>query len=145
MIKFKQRRLLFILLTAIISIGFLVASQFFRPFSNGNAEFSKSTIKGISIERKGLSYTLNFEQQSKVIKILSHSIRTMEHKRKENFDYPVEKMVLHRFDRADTELIPIAYSGDNLVFLIQEDKENVFLLETSMGKLKELLLKASRK
>lgn len=70
---------------------------FFEPIENG--EFSNHDISGIAIIHKGKEYTLNFNQQNQLLKVLNKKRPLTE---MENLDF--EKIIIYRFNKPNLNL-----------------------------------------
>lgn len=73
-------------------------------------------VKGVAIEHDGKMYTLNFEQQKKVLDILNRTIVvTGEEAKKINPTLPVDvsKIVIYRFKGDDIDVKPVGYVGND--------------------------------
>ena len=97
-------------------------------------------VRGMAIEHKGLLYTLNFDQQNKVIDNLNLAIpigKSALAPSKETLNFT--KLIIYRFNKADLILLPIQYEGNNLIFSVPEWNKSGYIKDISYGHLKSLL------
>lgn len=133
-------------LTILCVAGFLVllALRFVTPATTAttapNDYVKISDIRGMSIEHKGIPYTLNFDQQNHVVSFLNDAIPVS----KTNFQnihetLPFSKLVIYTFNGPDIEVNPIGYWENNLVFFAPAWNQSSYLIEISGGQLKDTL------
>lgn len=98
-----------------------------------------NNVRGMAIVQNKLKYTLNFQQQNKIIDILNEAVPITE--LKENRKPPnIEKLIVYQFDGLpDIELTPIGYQEKNMIFSAPKWVENGYLMEVSEGNLQKLL------
>jgi hypothetical protein len=75
---------------------------------------SPNWVRGSAVVHAQLPYTLNFEQQNRLIDILNRAIsisETMTEKRKAEAAQPLDisKVIIYRFNEADIEIHPAGY------------------------------------
>ena len=97
----------------------------------------KNDVRGIEIEYNKKLWTLNFEQQNKVIDILNSSIATNEYfsPEKSNFD----KLIIYHFNKPDIVVTPLRQVNNQLVFSVPEWNQKGNLKESQAGSLQAVL------
>lgn len=115
----------------------------------GDRYISANDVRGMALEARGKTWTLNFEQQKEVIDILNQSkpMQAPTYKQLEFVSNPgFERIIIYRFlDQPDLILSPIGYVNtqvpgqENLEFTVPGWNPNGNLRETSDGKLKSIL------
>jgi hypothetical protein len=75
---------------------------------------SPNNIRGSAVEHSGLLYTLNYEQQNRLLGIINRSIpltkdEAAERKADGAANQEVQKVVIYRFNVPDLELVPVGY------------------------------------
>ncbi|MFI0435811.1 MAG: hypothetical protein ACH350_08845 [Parachlamydiaceae bacterium] len=99
-------------------------------------------VKGMAVDHNQMLYTLNFEEQNKVIDILNSAVIINEIKSNERIAPKIEKIVIYQFENKPTiVLYPIAYVENNLILSAPDWVPNGYLMELSDGALKDLLSK----
>jgi hypothetical protein len=99
-------------------------------------------VRGMAIEQHQMLYTLNFDEQNKIIDILNSAVPITEIKSDKRQPPRIEKIVIYQFEnKPDIVLHPIAYVDDNLILSAPNWVPNGYLMELSEGTLKELLSK----
>lgn len=94
----------------------------------------------MEVTHKKIPYTLNFDQQNKVIEWLNTSIQITSKEFPQKADnLPIEEMTIYRFDQPDIKLIPYGYLDENLVFQSNDWNAKGLMQEKSHGELKKLL------
>jgi hypothetical protein len=97
-------------------------------------------VRGIAVAHNQLLYTLNFEQQNRIIDILNRAVRVVGVKPGKRQRPTIEKIVVYQFDnKPDLIINPIAYVDQNLVFSIPQLEKDSYLMELSEGDLQQLL------
>lgn len=97
-------------------------------------------IQGMAIEHQRLLYTLNFEQQNRIVEILNNGVPITEIKEGNKLPANFDKLVIYRFQgQPDIVLTPIAYVDKDLVFSAPDWAPNGYFMELSDGNLKTLL------
>ena len=94
-------------------------------------------VQGMAVEFNEQPYTLNFEQQKKIIAILNQAIPIDDHSAKEPFDY--DKLIVYRFDEPFLEIFPIRKHDKKLIFLVSNYGT---MIENGGENLNELLLQS---
>lgn len=128
-----------IVLVAIFVLLTMNAVQFLLPPSEGR--LSLREIRGMAVEYNRTPYTLNLEQQMEVAAIVNAATPTsFKHTVGENSPKSVQTIYVYQFnDRPTIEIVPIGYVNNNLVFTVPDWNLKDELVESSNGKLKELL------
>lgn len=99
-------------------------------------------VRGMAINHNQVLYTLNFNQQNKVIEILNRSVRVVGVKPGKRQKPAIDKIIVYQFDgKPDLIISPVAYVDNNLVFSVPEWEEEGYLMELSEGGLQTLLSK----
>lgn len=138
---------IFIFLTTFVAIAMLamLASNltlFIAPRTQ-EKYIAYNDVKGIAIEHHGFLYTLNFEQQNRVIGWINMSlaINTTPPAQNSLTEPDVSNLIIYRFNKTDLILKPIGYSKNNLVFLSSELNSRGYMQDVSLGDWKSLLTK----
>lgn len=100
---------------------------------------SYNGVRGIAIEHQGTLYTLNFEQQNRVIEAINRSLFISDDSGLKKEGIGFSKLIIYRFNAPDMILTPLGYQNNNLVYSIPEWNRKGYLLDISEGAFKELL------
>lgn len=105
---------------------------------------SRNNIRGMAVEHLGKQYTLNFEQQNKVVSIINRSIKIgLEGSLLgEDITFGYDYLIIYRFKGDDIKIKPIAFANLQLIFQAKELYPQGLLRETGPGELHQLLSKA---
>ena len=110
------------------------------PPVTSNAIIPGTDIRGMAVMHKGLSYTLNFDEQRLATEAIARAVEV------KKVDYPTvdtnfnfDKLVVYRFNAPDVELLPIHYRENNLVFSVPTLNASAYYLELSGGELKQMI------
>lgn len=128
---------------ALVAIGVAFLLNIMPPFaSETKIILSPGEIEGMAMMYNGKLYTLNFEQQEAMIKIINRSIpvgkkNSDERSTKPNFD----KLVIYQFNKPQIILTPVGYVGKNLVFELPEIYPEGYLQEVTQGAFQEMVSK----
>lgn len=134
-----QKAIYYAIAIIIVGILFLFGMNVPIFFQNKNTQktqelFSLENIKGMAIEHKSKLYTLNFNQQTQMVRLLNNNqLSTYAKKTPEKLDF--EKIVVYRFNQPDLEIVPLAFEQSQLLFAV----DGKVFEELSNGKLKQLL------
>lgn len=128
-----------VVLTAIFVLLLMNAVQFLLPPNEGR--LSLRDIRGMAIEHNRTLYTLNLEQQMELAAIVNAASPTsFKNVSGENSPKNIQTIYVYRFNDMPTlEIVPIGYVDNNLVFTVPDWSLKGELVESSQGKLKELL------
>ncbi len=128
-----------IVVVAIFILLAINAAQFLTPTKEGR--LSLNEIRGMAIEHNRTLYTLNLAQQMEVAAILNEAIpTTFKHSSGEDSPKNIQTLYIYRFDHSPTlEIIPLGYVNNQLVFTVPAWNPEGEWIETSNGKLKEIL------
>ncbi len=97
-------------------------------------------VRGMAVEHKGALYTLNFDQQNRVLPYLNEAIPVSKTNFQEiNETLSFSKLVIYTFKGPDIEINPIGYWEDNLVFFAPTWNPSSYLIEISGGQLKSVM------
>lgn len=97
-------------------------------------------IQGIAVKRNELLYTLNFNQQNKVIEILNFAVPVTEIKSGKREPANIRELVIYPLEgKPEIVLTAIAYVDNDLIFSAPAWVPNGYLMELSEGNLKTLL------
>jgi len=133
------------LMTAVVILGMLVLFALnLTTILTGqppNQTYLKfNDVQGMAISQNQLLYTLNFNEQNKVIEILNGAVPINEIKSEKRSPANINKLVIYRFENQPAiTLTAIAYTDKNLVFAAPDWVPNGYLMELSEGSLKQLL------
>lgn len=123
-----------LILFGINMTSILTGSTPFQPYLDFNQ------VRGIDVNHRHLSYTLNFAQQNEIIEILNRSVKVMGLRPGKHQRPAIERIVIHRFHDLPALIItPVAYVDQNLVFSIPDWDAHGYLMELSEGRLQNLL------
>jgi hypothetical protein len=125
-----------IAMSAILLLNLAGVTGLFQPQLT-NEYLSRNDVRGIDIDHEGKLWTLNFEQQNKVINILNAAVRTTEHFAPENTGF--DKLIIYRFNRPDIILTPLKVVNNQLAFAITEWNLKGNLKESNAGELLQVL------
>lgn len=128
-----------IVLAAIFVLLTMNMVQFVLPTSEGR--LSLKGIQGMAIEHNRTLYTLNLEQQMEVAAIINAAEQTsFKNVSGENSPKNIQTIYVYRFNDLPTlEIVPIGYVNNNLVLTVPDWNLKEELMESSNGKLKEIL------
>lgn len=106
-----------ILLMNMAALVGIVPSRFISP----------NDVRGIAVEHNGLLYTLNFEQQNRLVDIFNRAIplskeSTETRKAQMEEHSEVKKIIVYRFNAPDVEIIPVGKVAKTQT--IAQTKEN---------------------
>lgn len=96
-------------------------------------------VRGMAVQHKDKLYTLNFDQQTKVVGYLNQAIPLKDNAQAKPSTLEVSKIIIYRFDRPDLILVPIEYKNNNLIFSSPDWNREGLMRDTSGGELKTLL------
>lgn len=129
-----------IIVIACMALLFMINfNQVFWP-SKVETYLSYNGVRGVEVEHHGSLYTLNFEQQNRLIDLLNRSIpigSNVSYQKNDNMD--VKKIVIYRFDKPDVILIPYGHMNENIIFLSKDWNSDGLMKDVSQGELKTLL------
>lgn len=98
-----------------------------------------NNVRGMAVLHNKLLYTLNFQQQNKVIDIINQAV-TIDTIKGDRKPPNVEKLMIYQFENApDIELVAVGYVEKNLIFSAPKWVPNGYLMEVSEGNLQKLL------
>lgn len=137
----------FVYLTGLVIIGMLVLlalnmTSILTGQPEGQEFLKYNHVRGMAVDHNQLLYTLNFNQQNRVIDIINRSVRVVGVKPGKRQKPDINKIIVYQFDgKPDLIINPIAYVDDNLVFSVPEWESEGYLMELSEGNLQKLLSK----
>lgn len=141
-----RRQLIYLVVTTlvILSVLLLITAFFNLRTPPSQKLLSYNDVNGIAVERNGIFYTLNFQQQNELIGFFNHAIALdpplLSLSQNEHLTQPsYTKITVYPFDRPDIEITPVAYIDDQLLFASKTWNEGKQLLDTSKGALKQIL------
>lgn len=107
-----------------------------QPGSVEYAVLSPGELRGMSAVREGVPYTLNFQQQTTILRLLNESTLSRAPKQLESF--PVSFVRIHGFEEKELDMVILGVERETLwVRLLQEERrleggeELLNLLETA--------------
>ena len=139
-----NRVIFFLSLLMLVFVGILFYANmgylFFDPPKEKHISYN--AVSGIAVEQQGTFYTLNFNQQNRLLKFLNELQPTSS--LVPLTDELIGKIVIYRFNEPDLILQPMSVNeNEGLYFKIPEwNRENIFY-DTSKGKLKKLIMDVS--
>jgi hypothetical protein len=101
---------------------------------------SFNDVNGIEVVHNKIPYTLNFEQQNKLLEYLNVSLPIGKEKfpsNKESLDF--DKIVIYRFGAPEITLIPLAYYQQNLIYEAPGWNPKGYMQDISEGQLRTLI------
>jgi hypothetical protein len=137
----SNRTLTFLSLAVVACLGILLAINLI-PLIQGvtpGKYFQNNDIRGIAVQHKGLLYTLNFDQQNKLVDWINHTAPVSQQSFQKTSDLNIDKIHIYLFGKPDVELFPITYVNDNLIFSAPALNASALLKDTSNGLLKKML------
>lgn len=118
-----------------INMGSILTGQ---PKTEGYLRYNH--VRGVAISHNQILYTLNFNQQNRVVEILNRAVKVAGVKPSNGEKPDFDKLIIYQFDqKADLQITPIAYVDNNLVFSVPEWESGGYLMELSAGDLRRLL------
>jgi|694.fasta_scaffold38217_3 hypothetical protein len=139
----SNRSLIYLTSIVIAAMAFILLVNLVSLFSPAPKEtyLAFNDVKGIAVEHKKIPYTLNFEQQNRLIEYLNLSTPSMDTKpplqgaTSLNFD----RILIFRFNGPDIILTPLSFLDDNLIYLAPDWNLKGEMQDRSHGKLKSLI------
>lgn len=89
----------------------------------------------MAIEHHNELYTLNFEQQTKVIQILNHTEFCLENEDYANTLFQKKsynRLIIYRFEEPNIEVIPVGENNECVIFEIREQNRPTKKMKTSL-------------
>lgn len=99
----------------------------------------RGDVQGTEIIHNSIAYTLNFEQQTKLLDYLNQSLPVGSDSKKNSSPFLFTKFIIYRFQAPPLEFIPIAVLGNDLLFSAPTWNPNGYMRETSSGEMLNLL------
>lgn len=130
----------FVVLAGMFTLFALHLTSIFHTPEQKPVYIQPNNVKGSAIKHHKQLYTLNFDQQNRLVEFLNQStlITDIKDLKRQNVNF--EELVLYQFEKEQELTIqPIAYIDDQLLYLIPQWDLNGYLIETSQGRLKQLL------
>lgn len=118
---------------------FLNLSPFFSA-SEKNTYIAMNNVRGAAVIYKQKPYTLNFEQQTKLIDIMNRAVLVKKSdyaKEKKTFSF--DEILIYPFAGSPIELKPIDSVERNIVFSVPLWSQDYYLMELSAGSLQDLI------
>ncbi len=142
MSNFSLALLTFVGVVCVVAL-FVLNSYPLLSSPQGKTWIPVGDVRGSAVENDKVLYTLNFEQQNSLIEMINQS-RSEKQKPSSNHSLNPQKIIVYRFDNKPEIVIqPIEYTADdNLVYSVPTLFPDGVLVETSGGKLKQLLIQA---
>ena len=125
--------------TSLVILGMLILLGLnMTSIMSGSPENEKylryNHVRGMAVNHNQVLYTLNFNQQNKLIEILNRSVRVVGVKPDKREKPAIEQIIIYQFDgKPDLIINPIAYVDKNLVFSVPEWEAEGYLMELSEG------------
>lgn len=108
-----------LIMTVAVVAGFIIIllmniGSFFGLGFETATYLSQNNVRGSAAEHQGLLYTLNFDQQSRLIGIINHSVpitkaQAEQRKAEGTANQEIQKVVIYRFNAPDLEIVPQGY------------------------------------
>ena len=126
----------------LVGMAIILMLNFSRLFTQQKNEryLSYNGVRGVAVEHQRKLWTLNFDQQNKVIEHLNLSLpigKGTHHLEKRAFAF--DRIVIYRFKGPDLYITPIAFDGPNLILEAKEWNPSGYLLDVSGGSFDALL------
>jgi hypothetical protein len=138
----NTRIITFLTVIVLAAMGLILAlnlSNLFLPLP-AQRYLSFNDVKGIALDYKGQSYTLNFEQQNDLIDHVNRFLAVGKQKQPDpNARIDFGSITVYLFNAPNIILKPIGLEKENLIFLVPEWNQSGYLLDVSNGALKELI------
>lgn len=141
----SNRNLIILTIVILGGLAFLVAINMANLVlgQSPNQQFVKyNDVRGMAVKHDGAIYTLNFEQQNKMISMLNLSTALDKVDVPQPFPLPIKEIVIYPFEKgADITLTPVALSDSDLVFSVPAwvpGGQHLFM-ELSEGDMPQLL------
>jgi hypothetical protein len=135
-----------LLLTVVVLAGIatILALNFFPMLSmkSNDKYIARSDIRGAAIEHNQKMYTLNFEQQNGLADALNSAVSISNNaaaKQITQSELGFTKIVLYRFGKPDSTIMPHGYAESSLIFSSPEWNKGEYLKDMSGGRLKKIL------
>lgn len=138
----SNRTLLVLCIAGLVGVAVLLALHIMPIFWTGQQGkyLAYNDVRGSAIEHKGKLYTLNFDQQTKLITLLNQAVPVgKEYIEKKQEDLNIQRIVIYRFNAPDIILTPYGYVDEHLIFMAPAWNANGLLKDTSHGALKDLI------
>ncbi len=120
-------------MAAIMVLNFTGVSQ--SPFTENY--LSPNDVRGIDVAHGGKLWTLNFEQQNKLVNILNKSTAIEGHFNPDKFE--VDRVIIYLFNKPDLIVTPLQLVNKALVFSVPEWNSKGYLKESQPGQMLQLL------
>lgn len=134
---------------AILAFGLLLLHNFissgisFPGGSNKSTQLSRDSVRGSALVVKGVTYTLNFNQQVSVINVLGRAIAIGRDAISSDGQKPFfDKLIIYRFNQPDLIIQPLQQRVTSMLLDIPEWSETQYFLDTSSGELVNTLKEA---
>lgn len=139
----SNRVVFYMTLLVLIGMGilfFLNLNQM-REGTTGSGTYLKyNDVRGIAIKHKDLLYTLNFDQQNRIIDILNQSIQIQKIPAGQRQAPDFQQLIIYRFeDQPDLIITPTTYLNNELVYSMPQWNPNGYMKEVSVGELRKLI------
>lgn len=140
----SNRTVFYLTIIALIAIAllFLIDIRNITLYTSAIPEvyLKHNEVSGIAVQFQDKVYTLNFDQQNRVIDIVNRSLPVVKHEKiieKPNF----QKITVYTFGKTpDIEITPIGYGrNDDLIYTAPLLEPTGYLMEVSEGDLKKII------
>ena len=123
-------------LIVIAGIGVLFLINYSMPLGVelNTGYLSPNSVRGSATEKNGKLWTLNFEQQTKLLSLVNHSTR-YEREVSAGDSFTFDSVIIYRFDQPNIALSPIGTNNEFLIFSFSDK----ILKESSPGMIQKLL------
>ena len=132
--------LTYLLVFGIIGMVLIVVLNFTGISQNSittEKYINPNQVRGIDVVHAGKLWTLNFDQQNKLLSLLNGSSPIEGHFNPQKFDF--EKIIVYLFNRPDLIITPIHTIDNSLIFSAPEWKSNSDFKESKPGEIQKLL------
>lgn len=134
-----------IVLTALVIVGMLLLlglnlTNILTGHPPNQTYLQYNNVRGMAASHNQMLYTLNFQQQNKIIDILNSAVPIVDIEPGDRQPPNIEKLIVYQFEgKPDIILKPIAYIDQDLIFSAPEWNPNGYMMELSEGDLHKLL------
>jgi len=137
----SNQTILYLTFMVLVGIGILLFLNVMSVFSNPTSlnYLALNDIKGSAVEYNGLLYTLNFDQQTKLVEGLNTATSGRTDVKEGIFRSPIRKIIFYRFNAPNLVITSSGYLDNELLFTQAEWNKNSLLQEQTHGAVKQLL------
>lgn len=133
-------------LTSVVALGvaLLLLIQFFNriSFPTNERYLSYNGVRGVAIEHNNLLYTLNFDQQNRLIDYINMALPVGKSSwNSSRNDLPFTKIVVYRFNQPDLIMTLVGIENQNLIFAVPDWNSAGYISDVTLGKFYQLMVR----